>query len=486
MKKKMRVVLMTTLALGALAVGAGTAAVQTAAPVAAAGWSYPVAVVKGQSATLYDSNGGGLRADRPLAKNSAWRVFGQATYGGHTYYKVSNTGWVAANAVSRTGNGTVPTVKPVATVMTDSGALLFEKDPTKELTSSGRTLPKNSRWIVLDAKKGSDGTVWFNVGGWIKAINTRIDGIVPIQNASTAPIDTTPVATMKVSAQGYGMTADHHTYQTGSTLNAGSRWKVLIVTTDPQGVRWYLIGNNVWINSNQATIVNADKAKQENYAWPTGNGGNTSNNGSNSNSGSNSNGSTNGGSNTTNGGTTVPNAGSQTDPPVSQKVDYGKYSYSEYKRLVNRQIASLDLNQVNTDFMALINGRRAKAGLAPYQNDPRAQKLAQKLAELDTVGQFWSEKEWKQWATDLGFKNVRHVYTGIGSYSGQYVKYNWGDPQSVSQFEYWTVFQQSLLEPEAAFTNFKYGGTAIAWNEAGGALEKNADAYVRLVAVDAD
>jgi hypothetical protein len=130
---------------------------------------------------------------------------------------------------------------------------------------------------------------------------------------------------------------------------------VLIVTTDPQGVRWYLIGDNVWINSNQATIVNADKAKQENYAWPTGNGGNTSNNGSNS--GSNSNGSTNGGSNTTNGGTTVPDTGNQTDPPVSQKVDASKYSDAEYRRLVNRQIASLDLNQVNTDFMALVNAR---------------------------------------------------------------------------------------------------------------------------------
>jgi hypothetical protein len=266
---------------------------------------------------------------------------------------------------------------------------------------------------------------------------------------------------------------------------------VLIVTTDPQGVRWYLIGDNVWINSNQATIVNADKAKQENYAWPTGNGGNTSNNGSNS--GSNSNGSTNGGSNTTNGGTTVPDTGNQTDPSVSQKVDASKYSDAEYRRLVNRQIASLDLNQVNTDFMALVNARRAQDGLAPYQNDPRSQKLAQKLAELDTVGQFWSEKEWKQWATDLGFKNVRHVSTGIGSYSGQYVKYNWGNPQSVSQFEYWTVFQQSLIEPEAGFTNYKYGGTAIAWTKGGYAdsqdtayVEKNADAYVRLVAVDAD
>ncbi|WP_367368494.1 hypothetical protein [Schleiferilactobacillus harbinensis] len=85
-------------------------------------------------------------------------------------------------------------------------------------------------------------------------------------------------------------------------------------------------------------------------------------------------------------------------------MDASKYSDAEYRRLVNRQIASLDLNQVNTDFMALVNARRAQDGLAPYQNDPRSQKLAQKLAELDTVGQFWSEKEWKQWATDLGFK----------------------------------------------------------------------------------
>ena len=167
-----------------------------------------------------------------------------------------------------------------------------------------------------------------------------------------------------------------------------------------------MIGNNVWINSNQATVVNADKARQENYAWP----------------------SDNNGGNTDNGGTTNPDTGNKTDPPVSQKVDASKYSDAEYRRLVNRQIASLDLNQVNTNFMALVNARRAKDGLAPYQNDPRAQKLAQTLAELDTVGQFWTENEWKQWATDLGFKNVRHVSTGIGSYSGQFTQYNWGGP----------------------------------------------------------
>lgn len=363
-----------------------------------------MAVVKGQGAPLYDSNGGDLRVARQLAKNSAWRVFGQATYAGQTYYKVSNTGWVAASTVNRTGSGNVATVKPVATVNSATG--LMSGDPAGNLTNSGRSLAKGTRWAVLDARKDSSGAVWYNVGGWIKAADTRLGGIVGITNNANPvqPADSTPVATMVVSGQGYGMTADKHVYQTGNALNKGSRWKVLVVAKDPQGVQWYLIGNNVWINSNQATVVNADKARQENYAWP----------------------SDNNGGNTDNGGTTNPDTGNKTDPPVSQKVDASKYSDAEYRRLVNRQIASLDLNQVNTNFMALVDARRAKDGLAPYQNDPRAQKLAQKLAELDTVGQFWTEKEWKQWATDLGFKNVRHVSTGIGSYSGQFTQYNWG------------------------------------------------------------
>jgi hypothetical protein len=474
MKKSGRYLLMTAFTLGTLALGTVSVATKTAAPVLAAGWSYPVAVVKGQAALLLNSDGGDLRQERSLPAKSAWRVFGQATYQGKTYYKVSNTGWVLADTVTRSGSGNIPTVKPVANV--NNATALMSGDPSGSLSNSSRTLAKGTRWQVLSARKDSNGTVWYNVGGWIKASDVRLDGIVAVEGSTSKPnqpTGKTAVATMTVAAQPYGMTADKHTYQTGSTLGKGSRWKVLVVTKDPKGVQWYLIGNNVWINSNQASVVNADQAKQENYAWPI----------DSSTGGGSTGGTTNPG---TGGGTTQPGQ----DPPVTQKVDPNKYSDAEYKRLVNRQIDSLDLTATNNKFMALANARRAKDGLSPYQVDGRAQKLAQKLADLDAVGEFWSEKQWKQWAQELGFKNVRHVSTGIGSYSGQFTKYNWGDPNSVTDFMYWTVYDYAG-EPEAGFTNYKYAGSAISWTQGGNfngsaITPKNADAYVRIVAVDGD
>lgn len=366
MKKSGRYLLLTAFTLGTLALGTVSVVTTTAAPVLAAGWSYPVAVVKGQAALLLNSDGGDLRQERSLPAKSAWRVFGQATYQGKTYYKVSNTGWVLADTVTRSGSGNIPTVKPVANV--NNATALMSGDPSGSLSNSSRTLAKGTRWQVLSARKDSNGTVWYNVGGWIKASDVRLDGIVAVEGSTSKPnqpTGKTAVATMTVAAQPYGMTADKHTYQTGSTLGKGSRWKVLVVTKDPKGVQWYLIGNNVWINSNQASVVNADQAKQENYAWPI----------DSSTGGGSTGGTTNPG---TGGGTTQPGQ----DPPVTQKVDPNKYSDAEYKCLVNRQIDSLDLTATNNKFMALANARRAKDGLSPYQVDGRAQKLAQKLADL--------------------------------------------------------------------------------------------------------
>jgi hypothetical protein len=58
MKKSGRYLLMTAFTLGTLALGTVNVATKTAAPVLAAGWSYPVAVVKGQAALLLNSDGG--------------------------------------------------------------------------------------------------------------------------------------------------------------------------------------------------------------------------------------------------------------------------------------------------------------------------------------------------------------------------------------------------------------------------------------------
>jgi hypothetical protein len=481
MKKSGRYLLMTAFTLGTLALGTVSVATKTAAPVLAAGWSYPVAVVKGQAALLLNSDGGDLRQERSLPAKSAWRVFGQATYQGKIYYKVSNTGWILADSVTRSGSGNIPTVKPVANV--NNATALLSGDPSGSLTNSGRTLAKGTRWQVLSARKDSNGTVWYNVGGWIKASDARLDGIVAVEGSTSKPAqptDKTAIATMTVAAQPYGMTADKHTYQTGSTLGKGSRWKVLVVTKDPKGVQWYLIGNNVWINSNQASIVNADQAKQENYAWPidpsTG-GGST---GGTTNPGTGGGGTTNPG---TGGGTTQPGQ----DPPVTQKVDPNKYSDAEYRRLVDRQIASLSLPATYSAFMGMVNGERTQKGLAPFVTDTRITQLAQKLAYMDAEGLPGATlSQVKQMARDLGFTNVRNVAWDIGGFSGQYTKYNWGDPNSVAQFMYWVTFDRWLTKPGSAFANYKYGAGAISWNEAGGALRKNDQASVRIVSVDAD
>lgn len=477
MKKSGRYLLMTAFTLGMLSIGTVSVATHVATPVMAA-WNYPVAVVKGQATPLYNSDGGNLRQERSPPAKSAWRVFGQATYQGKTYYKVSNTGWVAADAVNRSGSGSIPTVKPVANV--NNATILMTGDPSGSLSNSGRTLAKGSRWQVLGARKDGNDAVWYNVGGWIKASDTRLDGIVAIDGSTakpTQPTDKTAVATMTVTAKPYGMTADKHTYQTGSILNKGSRWKVLVVTKDPKGVQWYLIGNNVWINSNQASIVNADQAKQENYAWPidpsTGGGstGGTTTPGTG--------GTANPG---TGGGTTAP-----TDPPLSQKVDPNKYSDAEYRRLVDRQIASLNLPATYSTFMGMVNGERTQKGLAPFVTDTRITQLAQKLAYMDAEGLPGATlSQVKQMARDPGFTNVRNVSWDIGGFSGQYTKYNWGDPNSVAQFMYWVTFDRWLTKPGSAFANYKYGAGAISWNEAGGALRKNDQASVRIVSVDAD
>lgn len=367
MKKSGRYLLMTAFTLGMLSVGTVSVATHVSTPVMAA-WSYPVAVVKGQATPLYNSDGGNLRQERSLPAKSAWRVFGQATYQGKTYYKVSNTGWVAADAVNRSGSGSIPTVKPVANV--NKATALMTGNPSGSLSNSGRTLAKGTRWQVLGARKDGNGAVWYNVGGWIKASDTRLDGIVAIDGSTakpTQPTDKTAVATMTIAAKPYGMTADKHTYQTGSVLNTGSRWKVLVVTKDPKGVQWYLIGNNVWINSNQASIVNADQAKQENYAWPI--------------DPSTGGGSTGGTTTPGTGGTTNPGTGGstttpgKTDPPISQKVPYDPNNEAEYERLVNRQINNLDRPATYRAFMSMVNAERAKNGLPAFVTDSRITQL---------------------------------------------------------------------------------------------------------------
>lgn len=475
MKKSGRYLLMTAFTLGTLSLGTVSVATSTAAPVLAAGWSYPVAVVKGQAALLLNSDGGDLRQERSLPAKSAWRVFGQATYQGKTYYKVSNTGWILADSVTRSGSGNIPTVKPVANV--NNATALMSGDPSGSLSNSGRTLAKGTRWQVLGARKDSNGTVWYNVGGWIRASDARLDGIVAVEGSTskpTQPTDKTPVATMTVAAQPYGMTADKHTYQTGSTLGKGSRWKVMVVTKDPKGVQWYLIGNNVWINSNQASIVNVDQAKQENYAWPidpsTG-GGST---GGTTNPGTGGEGTTNPG---TGGGTTQPG---KTDPPISQKVPYDPNNEAEYERLVNRQIDNLDRPTTYRVFMGLVNSERAKNGVPAFVTDSRITQLAQKFTDADTKFQGPTPSQAKQMARDAGFTNVRNVSWDIGGFNGQYTKYNWGDPNSVAQFMYWVTFDRWVMQPGAASANYKYGAGAIAWTQ------ENSEAFVRIVMVDAD
>lgn len=66
MKKSGRYLLLTAFTLGTLALGTVSVVTTTAAPVLAAGWSYPVAVVKGQAALLLNSDGGDLRQERSL------------------------------------------------------------------------------------------------------------------------------------------------------------------------------------------------------------------------------------------------------------------------------------------------------------------------------------------------------------------------------------------------------------------------------------
>lgn len=167
-------------------------------------------------------------------------------------YKRTDSSNSGNNGNTNPGGGvTTPgeTVKEfplTAKVSRTGGAALYTKNGSTQ-TPTGRTLAQGTRWKVLSAYADSNGTTWYNIGGWVKASDMVADA--PYATARVANQGITTVT----GANGAALyqNSNGNLVKSGRTLGKGTKWKTFEAFRDNQGVTWYNVGG--WISSNAAS-----------------------------------------------------------------------------------------------------------------------------------------------------------------------------------------------------------------------------------------
>ncbi|ERL64556.1 C39 family peptidase [Schleiferilactobacillus shenzhenensis] len=120
-------------------------------------------------------------------------------------------------------------------------------------TATGRTLPINSRWQIVDTATDADGTTWYEVGTgvWL-SLASQYNPATPV---TFPPLKVTQVTTT------YAVPGDITT-KTGRTLAAGTRWQVTNEQTVADAV-WYQIATNTWVST--AAAFNPQPAAPTTY-----------------------------------------------------------------------------------------------------------------------------------------------------------------------------------------------------------------------------
>ena len=120
-------------------------------------------------------------------------------------------------------------------------------------TATGRTLPAGSRWKVFDAYKDGTGTIWYNVGGWIKANNVLNAGPLAKHRVTAKAITTVTASNATLYSP-----IDGKQFATNRTLPRGSSWKTFEAYQDEGGTIWYNVGG--WVKSTETTNHDAQTA----------------------------------------------------------------------------------------------------------------------------------------------------------------------------------------------------------------------------------
>lgn len=204
-----------------------------------------IAVSRTQGAPVYALNQQKMSTTgRILAPNSTWRTSQKKSVAGTTYYQVSTNEWLAATDVTwqttdhHNFDGVVEVLKPWAHLYQNAGP-----DAT---VITGQDKPQGSRWKVGQTRT-VNGLTWYLVGNnaWLR----DLDAGVVNQAAKMTLQDVAQVKSQgAILYNGYGNAA-----QKIKTLNANSRWQVG-VKVHADGLDWYEVGNNAWINSNDSFL----------------------------------------------------------------------------------------------------------------------------------------------------------------------------------------------------------------------------------------
>lgn len=204
-----------------------------------------IAVSRTQGAPVYALNQQKMSTTgRILAPNSTWRTAQKKSVAGTTYYQVSTNEWLAATDVTwqttdhHNFDGVVEVLKPWAHLYQNAGP-----DAT---VITGQDKPQGSRWKVGQTRT-VNGLTWYLVGNnaWLR----DLDAGVVNQAAKMTLQDVAQVKSQgAILYNGYGNAA-----QKIKTLNANSRWQVGI-KVHADGLDWYEVGNNAWINSNDSFL----------------------------------------------------------------------------------------------------------------------------------------------------------------------------------------------------------------------------------------
>lgn len=158
----------------------------------------------------------------------------------------NNNGNTNPSGDINTPGETVKAFPLTAKVSRSGGTPLYSKKGSTQ-SPTGRTLAKDSRWKVFGAYEDSNGTTWYNVGGWVKANDVVADGPYAMTRVANQSITTvTNGSGAALYKSDYGSLV-----KTSRTLPKGSNWKTFEAFRDAKGVTWYNVGG--WISSNDAS-----------------------------------------------------------------------------------------------------------------------------------------------------------------------------------------------------------------------------------------
>jgi hypothetical protein len=127
-------------------------------------------------------NSNGHYVNQYVSKNSKWKTFSKATINGQTMYRIGNQSqWLpsqytnAPSASTSHKSGSAATSSAVTIKYVPGYSIAVWSSPNSHRQYVGKKLKHGTSWKVFKKAVGSDGYVWFNLGGnqWISSYYTN-------------------------------------------------------------------------------------------------------------------------------------------------------------------------------------------------------------------------------------------------------------------------------------------------------------------------